>query len=60
MAYTDKTITNAFNKDETHPNGFDFISADELFRRLCESALGRFYIDESGNVTYESRHHREA
>jgi hypothetical protein len=60
MAYTDKTITNAFNKDETHPNGFDFISADELFRRLTESALGRLYINGQGYVVYESRYHREA
>jgi hypothetical protein len=60
MAYTDKTITNAFNKDDTHPEGFDFVPADELLRRIADTALGRLYINSLGDMVYESRHHREA
>jgi len=58
--YTDKTITNAFHKDETHPLGYDFVTADELVKKIVDTALGRLYMDEAGNLIYESRHHREA
>jgi hypothetical protein len=60
MAYTDKTITTPFNRGEEHPNGYDFVTADELLKKIVDTSVGRLYIDETGYIVYESRHHREA
>jgi hypothetical protein len=60
MAYTDKTVTTPFNQGEEHPEGFDFVTAEELLKRIADASVGRVYINESGYVVYESRHHREA
>jgi hypothetical protein len=60
MAYTYYEIDPAFNKDETHPAGFDYVTAEELVKNVVETGQGRFYFDEAGNAVYESRFHREA
>jgi hypothetical protein len=60
MAYTYYTNANAFNKDETNTEGYDYVTADELVRRVAEAGLGRFYFDEQGNAVYENRLHRGA
>ena len=59
MAYTWISVASAFHKDETHPDGFDYQPAEELLKRIADTGQGRLYIDESGNLTYESRFHRE-
>jgi len=49
----------AFHKDETHVEGYDYVPAGELIKRVADTALGRFYIDADGNAVYESRFRRE-
>ncbi len=58
MAYTWVTVASAFHKDETHPEGFDYVTGEELLQRISEAGEGRLYIDGEGNVVYESRYHR--
>ena len=60
MAYTDKTVTTPFNQGVDHPLGYDFVTAEELLRKIVETSVGRLYIDGAGNLVYESRLHREA
>jgi len=60
MAYTWVTVASAFHKSDTTPEGFDYQSAEELLKRIADTGEGRLYIDESGNVVYESRFHRDA
>ena len=65
MAYTFTTVTSAFHKTyddngNALTNGFDYQPAQELLKRIADTGEGRLYIDESGNVVYESRFHREA
>jgi|GEM_PF-4152345 len=59
MAYTWVTVASAFKKSDTHPEGLDYLTAQELLARIADTGLGRCYIDENGNVVYESRFHRE-
>lgn len=64
MAYTFLTVASAFHKtyDEDGnaiTEGFDYQSANELLKRIADTGEGRLYIDENGNVVYESRFHRE-
>ena len=59
MAYTWITVASAFAKTETHPEGLDYQTALELLNRISDTAQGRLYIDESGNVVFESRFHRD-
>ena len=58
--YTDHTLVKPFNMGEALPEGFDFVTAEELLRKLVDTSLGRLYIDGSGYVIYESRLHRNA
>ena len=60
MAYTWVTVASAFHKDETHPEGYDYSTADSLLKNIAEAAVGRVYMDASGNMVYESRFHRES
>jgi hypothetical protein len=60
MAYTDHTLTTPFNKGSEHPEGYDFVTAEELLRKIADTSVGRIYIDGAGNLVYESRLHREA
>jgi hypothetical protein len=60
MAYTWVSVASAFHKDDTHPKGFDYQSAEELLNRIHDTGQGRLYVDADGNVVYESRFHREA
>ena len=60
MAYTWITVASAFAKTETHPEGLDYQTALELLNRISDTAQGRLYIDESGNIVFESRFHRDA
>ena len=60
MAYTLYEKENAFNKDESHPEGYDYTTADDIIKKIVDTALGRFYFDKSGNAIYESRFHRVA
>jgi hypothetical protein len=60
MAYTWVITDPAFNIVEgVTPEGFDYQNANELLTRIMDSSQGRLYIDESGNLTYESRYHRD-
>ena len=59
MAYTFITVSSAFHKDETHPNGYDYQTANELMKQIADTAEGRFYIDGNGNTVFESRFHRD-
>ena len=64
MAYTFITVASAFHKtyDEDGKaltNGFDYQSANELINRIMDTAESRLYMDGEGNLTYESRYHRE-
>jgi hypothetical protein len=54
MAY-DISAESAFHKDETHPEGWDYQTAEDQIRRLQETAVARFYFDDNGNANYESR-----
>ena len=36
--------------------GYDYVDASQIITRVADSCLGRFYIDEQGNATYESRY----
>jgi hypothetical protein len=58
MAYTFVAEASAFHKDDTHPEGFDYQSAQELLKRIADTGEGRVYVDHDGNLTYESRFHR--
>ena len=65
MAYTWIPVASAFAKtyDEDGnalTEGLDYQTALELLNRISDTAQGRLYIDESGNVVFESRFHREA
>ncbi len=64
MAYTFTDVTSAFHKTyddkgNALTNGFDYQSADELLKRIMDTAEGRLYVDALGNLTYESRFHRD-
>jgi hypothetical protein len=64
MAYTFIDVASAFHKtyDEDGnaiTNGFDYQSANELLKRVADTGEGRIYINESGELVYESRFHRE-
>lgn len=48
----------AWHKSATKPNGLDYQDANTLVSRLQQTALGRLYIDDQGNVVYESRYYR--
>lgn len=57
--------TSAFAKTydgEGNPldNGYDYQTAAELLKRITDTGEGRLYIDDAGNLTYESRYHRDA
>lgn len=54
MAYTFYD-TVAFPSGEGHEEGYDYQTADELLRRVQNTAIGRVYIDERGYLVYESR-----
>ncbi len=58
MAY-DIWAESAFGIDEEHPEGKDYQTAEDKIRQLQEAAVGRFYIDDSGNANYESRFARQ-
>jgi hypothetical protein len=65
MAYTFLTVASAFHRtfdEDGNPTneGYDYQSAIELLNRIADTGEGRLYIDESGNLTYESRYHRDA
>lgn len=65
MAYSFIEVTSAFHKTyddngNALTNGFDYQPAQELLKRIADTGEGRLYIDESGNVVYESRFHRAA
>jgi len=65
MAYTWTTVATAFNKtydEDGVPlnNGYDYQPGHELLKRIVDTAGGRLYVNESGQVVYESRLHREA
>jgi len=59
MAYTWVTTASAFHKDDTHPNGYDYVTAEDLLKNIAEAGVGRVYVDSNGNLAYESRFHRE-
>jgi len=59
MAYTWVTES-AFHKDGTHPEGYDYVSADSKLKDISEAGVGRFYVDSEGNLVYETRFHRDA
>lgn len=59
MAYTFTTVSSAFHVDETHPEGYDYATAGSVIRNIAETAVGRAYVDNEGNLVYESRFHRE-
>lgn len=40
--------------------GWDYLTADELLKKVTETALGRCYIDEEGYMVYESENVRPA
>jgi hypothetical protein len=52
MAY-DIYIQDAF-KPPGAVDGWDYQTADELLKKVTETALGRCYIDEEGNLVYET------
>ena len=58
MAYT-FYINDAFHKTTTQAQGYDYITALELLKRIADSAVGRVYVDANGDLVYESRFHRE-
>jgi hypothetical protein len=60
MAYTWIAVASAFAKTETHPEGLDYQTALELLNNITDIAQGRLYVDASGNLTFESRFHRDA
>jgi hypothetical protein len=59
MAYT-FYINDAFHKVTVESLGYDYLTAEELLRRISDSGVGRIYIDADGKLVYESRFHREA
>ena len=59
MAYSEYNQDPAFNKGHDE-EGWDYISAMELIKRVQATGIGRTYVDEEGNVIYESRFARTA
>jgi len=64
MAYTWITVASAFHKTYDNDgnaltNGYDYQTAQELLKRIADTGEGRLYVDERGNVAYESRFHRQ-
>jgi len=59
MAYTWVTES-AFHKDGAHPEGYDYVAAESKLKDIAEAGVGRIYVDSDGNITYESRFHRES
>ncbi len=64
MAYSWIPVVSAFHKtyDDNGTaitEGFDYVSAQELLKRIADTGEGRLYIDERGKVVYESRFHRK-
>jgi hypothetical protein len=57
MAYTWVAVASAFHKDATH-EGYDYLTAQELLKRIADAGQGRVYTDSTGNLVYESRLHR--
>ncbi|MCJ7744111.1 MAG: hypothetical protein MUO99_06075 [Dehalococcoidales bacterium] len=55
MAYTWVPVTSAFHTDGTHPEGYDYQTAKDALEKVAKTALGRLYVDEEGNIVYESR-----
>jgi len=47
-----------WHRDATHPNGLDYEDANTLISRLQQTALGRLYINDQGDIVYESRYFR--
>jgi len=65
MAYTWLPVLSAFAKTYDGDgvaldNGYDYQPAHELLKRIVETGEGRLYINEKGDLVYESRFHREA
>lgn len=64
MAYTWTTVATAFNVTYDDGvalnNGYDYQPAQELLKRITDTGEGRLYVNENGNLVYESRFHREA
>lgn len=65
MARVFLAVTSAFAKtyDEdgnATNNGYDYQSAGELLKRIADTGEGRLYFDQSGELVYESRFHRDA
>jgi hypothetical protein len=59
MSYT-FYIADAFHKTTEESLGYDYITAEELLKRIADSGVGRVRVDNEGNLVYESRFHREA
>ena len=38
--------------------GYDYVTAEELLKRITETSLGRCYIDEEGYLVYETQNVR--
>lgn len=53
MAYT-IIVTDAFSKGEDE-EGYDYQAAKDALEKVVKTALGRLYVDEEGNIVYESR-----
>ena len=53
MAYT-IVKTDAFSRGEGE-EGYDYQAAKDGLEKVAKTALGRLYVDEEGNVVYESR-----
>jgi hypothetical protein len=53
MAYTIDTY-DAFSKGEGE-EGYDYQAAKDALEKVVKTALGRLYVDEEGNIVYESR-----
>lgn len=58
MAYTFITVESAFHKDTTH-EGYDYMSAQELLKRISDAGQGRILTSGDGNIVYENRLHRD-
>lgn len=44
--------------DDALLDQYDYVSADEILKRVTEASLGRCYVDEEGNLVYETRNVR--
>jgi len=58
MAYTIET-TSAFDKGENE-EGYDYQAAEDLLKDIQKRSVGRIYVDDTGNIIYESRFARNA